>query len=206
MNGRTIGVIVAVVVFGAISIRMVLRWRAIEHDKRIAAQLETDGAACKYHAGRVTQVSFSGRDVPERTLQRLSELPKLKRLVFIACPLKDESLQYLTQLPLREFVLMDSAISDKELATLQQLKTLEYLHLSGGNITDAGMNNVAKLDTLVRLDLESIDISDQGLAVLKDLHLLEKLLLADISVSQEGLAELQRHLPQTDIFLDQKRH
>lgn len=206
MSGRTVLVVVLLLVVAGVSGRWYMLWRVGENEKVIASQVESDGGVCKYHNGRVTQVSFTGQQVSKATIERLADFSMLRRLVLVDCPLETEALQQLTSLPLREFVLMDAQITDKDLSALRQLRELEYLHLSGANITEAGLKHVAQIRTLLRLDLESLKISDEGLLQLKSLLLLRDFHLAECEVSPAALTDLQREIPLTDIFVDLKRH
>jgi len=206
MSGRTVLAVVLLMIIAGGGGRWYVLWRAGENEKVIASQVESDGGVCKYHNGRVTQVSFTGQTVSKATIKRLADFSMLRRLVLVDCPLETLSLRQLTSLRLREFVLMDVQITDKDLSALPRLTELEYLHLSGPNLTEAGLKHVARIKTLVRLDLESLKISDEGLLQLKSLQLLRDFHLAECKVSPEGLTDLQREIPLTDIFVDLKRH
>ncbi|HIM31813.1 MAG TPA: hypothetical protein EYG57_19970 [Planctomycetes bacterium] len=198
--------LVALLAIFAVCIWLGIRAQATSRDKGIVDQLTAEGVSCKFHRGRVTQVSISGRMFSETSLDLLLQLPTLTRVVAIDSPVHDQTLVSLAKIEkLRELVLIDTQITDAGLAILSGLPNIEYLHLSGCPVTNEGLRHVAKLTSLTRLDLESIQVTDDGLRHLNTLHQLRDIYLAELELSRIGLDTLQRDLPKTDIFFNLQR-
>ena len=88
---------------------------------------------------------------------------------------------------------LNSRATDADLIPIGRLSRLEYLSLSGSQISDAGLRHLRGLTILRRLYLHSTPISDAGLVNLKGLARLEVLTLVDTKITDAGLPYL-RHL------------
>ena len=86
---------------------------------------------------------------------------------------------------------LNSRATDADLIPIGQLSRLEYLNLSGSQISDAGLRHVRGLTILRRLYLHSTPISDAGLVNLKGLARLEVLTLVDTKITDAGLPYLR---------------
>lgn len=82
---------------------------------------------------------------------------------------------------------------DDELAHLREVPGLQFLDLSGSQVTDAGMAHLAGLTTLQTLVLNHTRVTDQGLAELKELAGLRELALDKTSITDAGLEHLEGH-------------
>ena len=76
---------------------------------------------------------------------------------------------------------------------------VEYVTLSGTEVTDAGLVHLAGLTALERLYLRGTQITNAGLAHLTGLTALEFLTLFRTQVTDVGVAELQTALPSCSI-------
>lgn len=147
--------------------------------------------------------NVNNADFPS-ALGNLRDLPQLQR--FGAFCALDEDLDYIVGLDeLTELGLSHSVISDASLARLEQLKSLEHLHLHAwdeedpgvvwrGPITDAGLAKLANLRRLSRLGVSGSAVSGAGLRHLVGMSELEWLDLSRTMVADEGLESL-RSLP-----------
>jgi hypothetical protein len=83
-------------------------------------------------------------------------------------------------------------ITDKHLAYLKGLDTLQTLVLYQCCVTDAGLAHLDGLRNLRKLDLGLTDVTDEGMKHLQSLDRLTDLSLSITKVSDEGLAHLKR--------------
>ncbi len=91
------------------------------------------------------------------------------------------------------------SISDIDLECLRDLEGLQYLDLSGTEITDEGMKNLKGLHQLQFLSLDGAQITDVSLEYLKRLKQLKNLNVANTRITSEGLEELKNALPKAKI-------
>ena len=83
-------------------------------------------------------------------------------------PLSLGSIQQLAALPLNKLILYNCDITDGDLASLANCKTLRELHLSGNpQITSTGLKLLAQLP-IQHLNIEKVNISDPELKVFSD--------------------------------------
>jgi Leucine-rich repeat (LRR) protein len=160
-------------------------------------------------------------------LAHLSKLPKLKRLNLEKNPITKEitdagmvyikdiiSLEELvlpyditdagvehlsTMASLKKINLGGHGITDKSMARLAQMKSLERLEILSNNVTDAGMEKLSHCPNLKSLKLTGTPITDEGLPHLTKIKTLNKLDLNSTQVTGKGLAVLKA-LPQLTEF------
>jgi hypothetical protein len=96
------------------------------------------------------------------------------------------------KITLRAVRLMDSKVTDDDLAVLAKLPALEELYLSRTAISDRGLAHVAKIKTLKRIDLFATKITDEGLAQLKDQTELVRLGVGDTELTGGALDTIGR--------------
>jgi hypothetical protein len=99
--------------------------------------------------------------------------------------------------------LENTRVGDGGLAHLSRLK-LDYLCLSGTQITDAGLSRLGGLLNLTTLSPSGSGISDPQLANLSEL---ENHIIIDahrIKVARAGVAAMQRRLPKIEIRYREK--
>jgi formylglycine-generating enzyme required for sulfatase activity/predicted Ser/Thr protein kinase len=86
---------------------------------------------------------------------------------------------------------MSAGITDAGLQSIEDLHTLEGLHLAGTAVGDAGLAHLERLTKLKSLTLGQTQVTDAGLAHLRGLTRLETLWLHETSVSDAGLEHLR---------------
>jgi hypothetical protein len=101
---------------------------------------------------------------------------------------------------LQKLVLLRTPTGDRELRHIGRISGLRYLDLERTNITDEGLASLAGLTHLESLDLSRNEISDAGLLHLRPLKRLKQLRLYETKVTDEGIAELQRALPDLEVW------
>jgi hypothetical protein len=96
------------------------------------------------------------------------------------------------QTTLRVVRLMDSKVTDDDLAKLAGLPGLEELYLSRTAIGDRGLAHIAKMKSLQRLDLFATLITDEGFAQLKDQTELVRLGVGDTQLTGDAADTIGR--------------
>jgi hypothetical protein len=91
-------------------------------------------------------------------------------------------------------------LADAELEHLKWFTHLQWLYLSYSNVTDTGLANLAGLTQIQFLNLSHTNVTDGGLAHLKGLTNLQGLWLYNTQVTDEGVKELQKALPNCEIW------
>jgi hypothetical protein len=84
-----------------------------------------------------------------------------------------------------------TAVTDADLAPLEEARSLRALNLYGTSITDAGVQHLRELKSLRVLNLNGTRVTDAGLQHLHDLANLNQLTLMDIHITDAGLVHLQ---------------
>lgn len=115
--------------------------------------------------------------IGEKTLQRLSQMPKLKNLVLSNTPVKEEQLFNLP-LSLTSLNLAGCNLSDLALKALAKLKKLKELTLAGTKITDVGLTLIPSSVETLKLD-RCTEITDEGIKSLINRKKLKFLSLFD---------------------------
>ncbi|MGH7792729.1 MAG: hypothetical protein ACREOB_10505, partial [Thermodesulfobacteriota bacterium] len=96
-------------------------------------------------------------------------------------------------------------IYDSDLVCLRELAELEWLWLSGSQITDAGLAYLTGMTKLKELSLTSTKISDAGLIHLQWLAELESLWLPGNQITDTGLAYLKSMTKVKELVLQATR-
>lgn len=108
----------------------------------------------------------------------------------------DEQLAPLKQLPRTiQLNLRKTAITDAGLEAVKGLKQLEKLHLENTAITDAGLTHLGGLENLEYLNLYGTKVTDAGLKSLTGLKKLKRLYLWQTGVTDAGVDALKQALP-----------
>ncbi|MBC8874729.1 MAG: hypothetical protein H8E44_35275 [Planctomycetes bacterium] len=118
-----------------------------------------------YH--RVTWVHLENRDVDDRLMPALRDMPHVTNLYLAGNPITDEGLRHIAG-----------------------LEHVQRLSLWRTRITDDGLRHLAKMKGLTALDLHTTAVTDEGLARLTGLTELRELHLPP-RISDEGLAHLR---------------
>src|SRR5262249_50838543 len=89
-------------------------------------------------------------------------------------------------------VLLDSTkVTDAELKTLKEFKSLQYLNLGNTTTTDVGLKELKQLETWRTLYLWRPEIRDAGLKELKKLKGLQRLVIWGTKITDAGLRQLK---------------
>jgi len=104
----------------------------------------------------------------------------------------DRDLESLQQLrSLRRLDLSNANFPDAALRHIEGLKSLRVVDLSSTNVTDAGIERLAAMPQLAAIDLSQVRLSAKGLSYLKRLPALQELSLGPVSATFPGLEQLQ---------------
>ncbi len=159
-------------------------------------------------------------DVTDEGLICLKDMPTLKKLDILHSQVTDAGLVHLSRIDSLDYLMLPgrvtetglhhlrgltglkflwvsgtsgSTVSDRGLADLAGLQSLEGLLICGSGITDAGMDDLVKLSHLRKLTLTaSSRLTDTGLKKLTALKGLESLTLGRASISLSGLSFLNK--------------
>ena len=146
------------------------------------------------------------KQITDAGLKELVKLKELATLILTGTKITDTGLKEVIQLKQLEVLYLRSAqISDAGLKELAKLSNLRMLDLGTSQITDAGLKEVAKLQQLKELRLDGTEATDAGLSKLVKLQLLTTLNLLDTKVTKECVAELQKALPDCNIYSTAKK-
>jgi predicted Zn finger-like uncharacterized protein len=143
------------------------------------------------------RLDISGTDIGDTGLKHLRGLVDLEELKLGSwvdgySKITGVGLAHLSGLgKLKTLSLEHIEIGDADLVSLQRLKSLNSLDLSGVPITGSGLSNLKPLTNLKDLKLSSARVTDGGLTGLSVLVGLEKLRLDDTKISGEGLGCLK---------------
>ena len=119
---------------------------------------------------------------------------------FVSPRVDDAGLEGLTRLAQLQWLdLSGTEISDSELQHLKGLSRLRGICLDNTTISDGGLEHLKGLTQLQTLWLNDTTISDSGLEHLKGLTQLCTLWLGGTKVSDAGVKKLQRALPNCEI-------
>lgn len=122
-------------------------------------------------------------------------IPALKRLqIFSASMMNigDKGISYLAGMPLRELSLLKTAVSDKGLKSLENMRSLMVLNLQESpNVKSDGIKYLRNLPMLRELNLESTNIDDAALADIANIRSLETLHIGGTKVTTGGVKKLQ---------------
>lgn len=103
---------------------------------------------------RLTKVSLGETGASTLTMEAISEIPSIERLIFTAPHIEDADFIDLTPLPnLTEFSIGDSRIGDSGMEWLSHSPRLSLLEVMHGEMTDEGLRHVASMRNLKALHL-----------------------------------------------------
>lgn len=149
----------------------------------------------------ITDVSFQDTGVSDAAVDNLVSLTRpefamVERVNLENTNITDASLQHLTGLTkLKRLILENTNVSDSGLTHVTKLTSLQGLILEETNITDAGLPHLRPLKQLQELSLAKTRITDDGLPHLWAHTQLTGLDLRHTDVTEAGVADLQLRLP-----------
>ncbi|MDB5338465.1 MAG: hypothetical protein JWN70_4084 [Planctomycetaceae bacterium] len=125
----------------------------------------------------------------------IAQLPRLRMVTLVGCPLEVNDLDQLSRLrELKMLILSNSIGNDSDLSMLKGLQ-LEWLTLNHNPISDRGLQSLEQMTSLQVLDLESTKVSDLGLRFLEKLPNLKTVVILDTAVTREGYEQFTRKCP-----------
>lgn len=163
---------------------------------------------------RLTVLALGGARVTDAAASVLASMTSLRRLSLAGTKIGDAGIERLKNLPLRQLDL-GGASTDRSLALLANVGTLEHLDAHAADISQKGLTSLASLPSLHtlflgpsihdddlaplgrlkglrRLDLRGAKLTDLGAHVLADAPQLEELALTDTQITSGALAVLVR--------------
>jgi len=141
-------------------------------------------------------------DISGEGMKNLSTLTSLLHLQLKSVVMKDQDLEYLSNLKkLKKLDISTSGnvsfhgqeynLSDTGLKHLENLTNLEDINLSGNHlISDEGLKSLSQMNNLSHLNLNGTKISDKGMQLISQLKKLDELNLSSTKISDEGLKNL----------------
>ncbi len=96
--------------------------------------------------------------------------------------------------------LSNKNITNDMLKTIGQLDNLTRLKLNNNPITDLGISYLKNLNHLEILNLYGSSVTEKSIVSLKELKGLKRLYIWQTEISEEGIRELNRELPDLDVF------
>ncbi len=146
-------------------------------------------------------LGVNGTEITDAGLVHLRELTGLESLYLHNTRVTDSGFAHLKGLTgLYALYLGDTRTTDTGLMHLKGLTNLEMLWLNNTEVTDAGLVHLKGLTSLEWLSLYDTQITDTGLEHLKGLTNLAWLNLRSTKVTDDGMQDLQKALPNCDIF------
>jgi hypothetical protein len=122
----------------------------------------------------------------------VKDLHKLQSLSLFSTGVTSKCLVYLRDLPLTNLVLANTAITDKGMENVANIKSLQFLSLDGTVVTGESLKILNKLPNLQGLHLNGTKVRDGDLALLEPLRSLKDLDVANCSISDAAAPELAR--------------
>lgn len=138
---------------------------------------------------KVHSIRFDKRPHIAHELNFAAGLTDLTRLHLIQCPIEDDALSDLHDVPkLKELWILDAEITDGGLVHLKKLRSVEMLLLGGNRITSNGLVAFKALPKLSFLSLSgNKGIRDEGLEHLKECLNLSNLELSETGITDRGM-------------------
>ena len=134
----------------------------------------------------------------EECCVRLPRLSRLRGLNVWEATFRGEGLEHMPRL--EHLDLTETLMDDEYAPVLARLSKLKVLSLGRTKITGASLQHLTKLTELQELNLNGTDVSDESLRHLFGLRKLREILLHDTEVTSRGVAELQKALPNCEIY------
>lgn len=170
---------------------LVRGWRTLPRPKGTRSREPAGISSRELHLTKITDAG----------LPVVAKLTRLESLTLRGSKITDAGLKELVALKnLTQLKLCTTVVSDAGLKHLARLPQLSELVLSGSRVTDAGLKELAPLKNLVVLALSGTEVTDAGLKTLAGYKQLALLFLRETKVTEVGVKELQKALPNCEIF------
>ncbi|MEC7564817.1 MAG: hypothetical protein VX738_03955 [Planctomycetota bacterium] len=130
--------------------------------------------------------------IDDDSLKAIQQHPKLKKLRISQTQITDAGLEQLTTLThLTDLDLSEnSVISDRGMAPISKITTLQKLNLWRVALSDEGIRQLAPLVNMQWLNLDNTSLSDAGLVHLSNMNKIAFLHLGSTTITDEGLHHL----------------
>ena len=132
-------------------------------------------------------------------IERLSDLPHLRRVTIKSNDARDEELTSLKGLTELRTLAYRNSILGAQITHVGALTQLRVLHFSATLMRDEALEQLKGMTNLRELDLGMTALTDAGLEHLKGLTNLRALTFDSTKVSEEGVKELRKALPNCKI-------
>lgn len=129
------------------------------------------------------------------TIQRISKLPKLKKLELYQSDVKGSGLKHLRNNNTIEHLSVGTTsalMTDEGLEHVSTFKNLNHLSVTGHLITDAGIKHLGKLKKLTYLHIHGVRTTSKGVAHLETLVNLEELSLIQTKIGDAALPHFSK--------------
>jgi hypothetical protein len=162
--------------------------KAIAALERLGAGVERDLTLPGHPA---IEVSYVCGPTPDVGLTNLSQLKSLKSLS-VSCNISDAGLKIIGASTELRWLGFDSArmLSDSGLASLADLKKLQFLRLKDCRITGVGFKELTGLTDLQTLEMPLTTVTDAGLRDICKLKGIRHLVLCYTNVSLTGVSDV----------------
>jgi len=118
---------------------------------------------------RLKRLRMHGVGPEGRWLAALEGFRKLEYLYLWACPVPDEALRHLANLPSLVFLsLRETSVTSKGLAHLVDLPKLSHLDLAGTAVDGSAIPHLAKMRSLKSVRLHSTGVTEEGVKTLTE--------------------------------------
>jgi len=131
--------------------------------------------------------------ISDAGMAHLKNLKSLEELVFPNNDIGDAGLAYLSELDSLRNMNAGRNVTDKGLATVSKMKSLEVLQISSKKVTDSGLAELSECVHLKSLGIAGSAITDKGLVNLAAIGSLRNLSITGTAITGVGLAKL-KHL------------
>lgn len=171
------------------------RWRQAES----RADWARDGINVVFE-GATKKLLFHRAAISDEICQRIASGGAVVSLDLTTTPITDRQLAMLAPLTSLEMLTLSAtAITDEGLKSLTQFPKLRFLNLTATQITDAGLYHLAALPELRRLQLCLTDISEESLHTLEELPSLQYLDVSLTSIGAQATKEFRRRHPTCNV-------
>ncbi len=131
------------------------------------------------------------RRITDEDLQLLTELPRLKRIVFTGPSFTDKSLSSIRDCrAIKALILEETEVTEAGLRQLQSAPNVERVKFRGSTINDSTLGGLSAFPNLKILELSETSVTDRGLDNLKYVPQLNALFLSDVSLLGPGIPSL----------------
>lgn len=151
---------------------------------------------------KLETVNFTGSTMKDEWLELLVDLP-LKQLNLTATDISNKGLEHVARMTrIRGLTLEElPSMNDESIIILGPLKDLQSLHVRGAKLTARGIKALAAFPVLTDLYISHADANDEYLLALSDLEGLEVLTLDESTLSLAGCSNFKKMKKLRKLFL-----